>query len=416
MIWVAGAVVVLITAFEIALVPLLGVPPAARFGVGLLIAAVNATVAVLSGYLLFTGLRVVRPRASGPPALELVEDTLPPMRQGLNRETAEKTVGIVARMHGVALVAIADRQELLAVAGPDPVPQAWRDTLLSLCRTAIDRRKPFGRTLPEHEFAPAAAAPLDCQWTVPGAIALVGRADAADVGPLLRTARGLGRLLAMQIELGELDRQRQLTAEAELNALRAQINAHFLCNALNTIVSYSRDDPEMTRRMLVKLAGMFRRSTRSTGQLVPFHEEFHQVRDYLDLEQARFPERLRVRYDVDPQVLTVSIPALSLQPLVENAVQHGIAPKRTPGTVSISARLDFLAMRVEIDVRDDGVGMPPERLREVLRPGYRSPRGSGVGLANVDERLKRLFGDRYRLRVESRPGRGTRVELRVPIR
>ncbi|MDR7461696.1 MAG: histidine kinase, partial [Armatimonadota bacterium] len=224
----------------------------------------------------------------------------------------------------------------------------------------------------------------------------------------------------MQLELAHMDQQARLAAEAELRALRAQINPHFFFNTLNTVVSYLRDDPETARRLLLRLADLFRMNMELQGQIIPFADEYQYIRDYLFIEQARFRDRLRVVYDIDPQVLKVGVPALSVQPIVENAVRHGIGPKNGPGTVEIRARLDLLTLRVHVVVRDDGVGMPPERVAEVLAArsgnGDRRSGRRGVGLANVAERLRRLYGDAYSLQIDSTPGKGTTVHLRLPLR
>ncbi|MDR5698146.1 MAG: histidine kinase, partial [Armatimonadota bacterium] len=253
-----------------------------------------------------------------------------------------------------------------------------------------------------------------------GALALVLVPEAGSVEEVSRSAELFARFLAMQLELAYMDQQARLAAEAELRALRAQINPHFFFNTLNTIVSYLRDEPETARRLLLRLADLFRMNMELQGQIIPFADEFQYIRDYLFIEQARFRDRLRVTYDIDPQVLKVGVPALSVQPLVENAVRHGIAPKNGPGTLEIRARLDLLLLRVHITVRDDGVGMPPERVEEILHghPGEAMPRSvrGGVALANVRERLRRLYGDACSLEIESTPGRGTTVHLRLPMR
>ncbi|MCS7235250.1 MAG: histidine kinase [Armatimonadota bacterium] len=344
-------------------------------------------------------------------------EPLPVLRDGLNRETARQTAELLARLEGVRAAAVADRQEVLAVCGPaaeDPtVGGAVTRAVAAVRDQARPQRQPLAAGV-------VVAYPLAHRREVLGALAVVVGPECPSVEDVCRSAELFARFLAVQLELAQADQQARLAAEAELRALRAQINPHFFFNTLNTVVSYLRDDPETARRLLLRLADLFRMNMQLQGQIIPFADEYQYIRDYLFIEQARFRDRLRVVYDIDPQVLKVGVPALSLQPIVENAVRHGIAPKNGPGTVEIRARVDLLTLRVHVVVRDDGVGMPPERVAELLAPkganGDRRAGRRGVGLANVAERLRRLYGDAYGLQIDSAPGKGTTVHLRLPMR
>ncbi len=203
-------------------------------------------------------------------------------------------------------------------------------------------------------------------------------------------------------------------ARAELRTLRAQINPHFLFNALNTIRYFVRTDPQTARRLLLDLSEVFQRALRS-GELVPLRDELSYVQAYLALEQARLHERLRVEWSPAPETLCQTplcdhpVPTLTLQPIVENAVVHGIARRPQGGTVRIhTAQVDGV---LTIEVQDDGVGIPPERLAEVLSSERPS---ASIGLRNVDGRLRALYGEKHRLIIESEVGRGTRVVIRIP--
>jgi LytS/YehU family sensor histidine kinase len=372
----------------------------------------NAVLAVVVGRLSVAQVGFSRGRG-----LPSVPEPFPVLRDGLNRDTAHQTADMLARLEGVRVVAVADRGEVLAVCGPGADDQEARAAVVEAAAAARSagkpQRRPAGRGL-------VVAYPLAHRREVLGALAMVLGADCPAVEDVSRSAELFARFLAMQLELAYMDQQARLAAEAELRALRAQINPHFFFNTLNTVVSYLRDEPETARRILLRLADLFRMNMELQGQIIPFADEYQYIRDYLFIEQARFRDRLRVVYDVDPQVLKVGVPALSVQPIVENAVRHGIGPKNGPGTVEIRARLDLLTLRVHITVRDDGVGMPPERVAELLRPrasnGDRRTGRRGVGLANVAERLRRLYGDAYGLQIDSAPGRGTTVHLRLPMR
>jgi signal transduction histidine kinase len=198
----------------------------------------------------------------------------------------------------------------------------------------------------------------------------------------------------------------ELAATAQLAALRAQINPHFLFNSLNSIAQLIRSDPDKAEACVERLAEIFRYIlNRAEKEFVPLGEELQMTRAYLDIERARFDERLRVRTSIDPKSLRQMIPNLILQPLVENALKHGLARKLGVGTVSIDARVE--GDTLTLTVGDDGLGMPGAVLDEVYH--------RGVGLSNLRQRLERLYGPQHLPDIESSPGRGTVVRLRLPV-
>jgi signal transduction histidine kinase len=206
----------------------------------------------------------------------------------------------------------------------------------------------------------------------------------------------------------------KLATEAQLRALRAQVNPHFLFNALTTIGYLIKTAPDRALETLLKLTDLLRRVLNSTGEFAALGEELKLIRAYLDIERERFEERLSVRMDVPPELLAVKIPSLLVQPLVENAIKHGIAPARIGGEVSISARLipaedatgAAAGEMLSIVVRDTGIGASEIE--------FARGRRRGVGLNNVEERLRCYCGSAALLSVESRPGNGTTVEIRLP--
>ena len=199
----------------------------------------------------------------------------------------------------------------------------------------------------------------------------------------------------------------ELAATAQLAALRAQINPHFLFNSLNSIAQLIRADPDRAEACVERLAEMFRYVLRyGEKDFVPLAEELEMARAYLDIERARFGDRLRVETHVDPPTLQHLIPNLILQPLVENAVRHGLSRKRGGGTVRIDASLADGCL--ELSVGDDGLGMPDTALERVYE--------HGIGLRNLRDRLERLYGPAHLPEITSAPGSGTRVRLRLPLR
>jgi two-component system LytT family sensor kinase len=197
--------------------------------------------------------------------------------------------------------------------------------------------------------------------------------------------------------------------QAELSFLRAQISPHFLYNALGAIESFIRTDPERARDLLIGFADFTRYTFRNHDEFVPVAEEIRLVETYLDLERARFGDRLAVTLRVSPEVLAVEIPPLILQPLVENAVRHGIEPNEGPGRLSIF--ITDADSEAVIVVEDDGAGADPAHMRRVLAG---TARGGSVGLNNVDERLRTVFGEEYGLTLETALGAGMTVTLRIP--
>jgi two-component system LytT family sensor kinase len=222
----------------------------------------------------------------------------------------------------------------------------------------------------------------------------------------------VARYAASQLELAELAASRARLDRAEVLALRAQISPHFIYNALNTIAAFVRTDPDRARDLILEFADFTRYSFRSAGPYTVLADELRNIDRYLTLERARFGTSLSVTLQVAPEVLTVVVPFLALQPLVENAVRHGLAG-RQGGSVEIVARNE--GSDCVITVEDDGVGMDPETLRsghgDVLGDGEQA---AHVGLTNVDHRLRAAFGNDYGLVVETAPGAGTKVVMRVP--
>jgi two-component system LytT family sensor kinase len=208
----------------------------------------------------------------------------------------------------------------------------------------------------------------------------------------------------------KLEEQERLLLQARMEALQNQINPHFLFNTLNSISSLVRFDPDTARVMIVKLANILRRLLKKTDAFVPLNEDVNFIDDYLDIEVVRFGrDKLKVIKDLDPASLDVLVPSMMLQPLVENSIKHGLSPKVEGGSIILRSRLE--GERLIVEVEDDGVGISGAGFLEVPS----GIGGSGIGMANVAERLKVLFGDTARLIVNNSPTGGTLVQITLPI-
>jgi LytS/YehU family sensor histidine kinase len=364
-----------------------------------------------------------RPRVRTSTASRSTEQERP---EGLTDEVVDQAVALLLPLLDGDALSITDRHRMLAFAGPGhdhhlrgtPLHTRARESVLRSGRTAIvwgrgeDR---IGCPQPGCPLRSAAIAALRVGGQVIGSLTVYRTTDDPPSAELVEAAAGI---LSLHLEVGELQSRQQLATDAELDALRAQINPHFLFNTLNTIASRVRTDPEEARQLLVRLADFFRYAIRQRGQFAGFSQEYAFVRTYVTLEQARFGDALNVEYDIDPAVLGVDVPVLVIQPLVENAIKHGASGKVGRTTVRLRARVDPLARVVDVTVRDNGVGMDEATLAAVVAAtaGSRAGGDGGVGLTNIRERLTLLFGDGHEFDVRSTPGEGTTVHLRLPMR
>jgi two-component system LytT family sensor kinase len=232
-------------------------------------------------------------------------------------------------------------------------------------------------------------------------------------GSLVRAADEVAVWVSGQLELAQLDASRTELMEAEVRALRAQISPHFIYNSLGAIASFVRTDPDRARELLLEFADFTRYSFRRHGEYTTLAEELRSVERYLLLEQARFGDRLQVTLRIAPEVLPVTVPFLCIQPLVENAVRHGLeaSPDKSDGVGRLTIEARDMDQECVIEVEDDGAGEDPEKVRRALAGDTEL---DAVGLGNVDARLRNAYGDEYGLVVETAPGAGTKVIVRVP--
>jgi two-component system LytT family sensor kinase len=330
------------------------------------------------------------------------------LRSGLTATSAAKAARHLRPLVGSLGLALVDDGSQLALDGDGG---HHGSQLAAASRRAIEGGRPA--VLRAEELA---CDRLDC--AVRGAVvvpvsatgALIAITEDRPAPGLVQAALETGRWVSAQISLAELDASRERLARAEVRALRAQISPHFIYNALTAIASFVRTDPDRARTLLEEFAEFTRYSFRAHGEFTTLAEELRSIDRYLTIERARYGDRLQVRLRIAPEVLPVTLPFLCLQPLVENAVRHGLSPKPGVGNLHIDA--EDAGSECHITVEDDGVGMDPE----VIGPSRAAPDidGQHVGLANVDERLRAAFGDQFGLVVETGIGAGTRVSVRIP--
>ena len=332
------------------------------------------------------------------------------LRDGLTPQGASRAAKHLRAMLGTQAIALCDNASTLAWDGAgdhhqEHVRRHAREVLAS-GRTVVLDAKEVACSDPNCPIRTAVLAPVVSEEVVVGALAAYGPSASAG---LARATAEVAGWVSTQVELAELGRHRTRAMEAELRALRAQISPHFIYNSLAAIASFVRTDPDRARELLLEFADFTRYSFRRSGAFTTLAEELGNIEHYLALEQARFGDRLEISLLVAPEVLSVAVPFLAIQPLVENAVRHGLESKEGIGHVSITA--SDHGSEAQIVVEDDGIGSDPEVVRAVLAGQSRE---DSVGLGNVDARLRQVYGDDHGLVVETAPGAGTKVTFRVP--
>jgi len=350
-------------------------------------------------------------------ALDIASETLPYLKRGMNELSAYKSAKIIYEKADFDAVAVTDEKQILAHIGVgEDHHKPGHIVLTRATRRALDTGECQVASSGSEIECPDENCPLKSAVIVPlkegedviGCLKLYKNRENSISNVDVKLAEGLGQLFSTQLELGKFEYQSRLLARAELKALQSQINPHFLFNALNTIISILRKDPARARELLVNLSDFFRKNLSISLELVPLEQEIEHVKAYLAIEQARFGEKLKAVFEIQ-EGIDIMVPPLILQPLVENAVKHGLLPKKDGGTVRIGA--GTLEDGVEISVTDNGVGMEENMVEKVLS---RTAGRDKIGLCNVNGRLESLYGVRSRLTISSTPGMGTKVKFFIP--
>lgn len=353
--------------------------------------------------------------------LRIADQTLAYLRKGINPDSARAVCQILHNEVQTSAVAITNQSEILAHIGladdhhrsTSPIQtQITRDVLKSgklvvandesiHCR---EQRCPLGA---------AVIAPLKLRDEAIGTLKFYFKSEKEITNIVIELISGLSNLLSNQLEIAEADKAYQLAKEAEVKALQAQISPHFLFNTMNVITSLIRIDPAKARMLLVSLSHFLRQNLNATTvSMTTLEQELAHVKAYLSIEEARFVEKLKVTYEIEDNALPVKIPPLTLQPIVENAVKHGI--KNMDQDCQIHIDIHKGVKSTFVTVRDNGQGMSKERISQLGKQIIDSETGSGIALFNVNRRLTMNFGEESSLRIDSEPEKGTKVSFTIP--
>lgn len=348
-------------------------------------------------------------------ALEIANQTLPYFRE-INSDSLSKICSIIKESTGAAAVAITDKTKILAHEGmgsdhhisSEPIQtSATEQVIKDGNMRIINTPKEIECSSSNCPLKSAIIVPLREGEEVIGTLKLYYAKENGISSTTEKLAVGLSQLISTQLEISKVGKLKDLAAKAEIKALQAQINPHFLFNALNTITSLLRFNPDNARELIVNLSTYLRYNIEETSTLVDISKELQQVRAYVEIEKARFGDKLNVYYDIDENI-NVKIPSLTIQPLVENSIKHGILKGRGSGCVYIRVKKHGRD-EVKITVEDDGTGIPQDFIDSIHSGTVRENK---IGMSNVDMRLRHIYGKG--LTIE-RPAIGTKISFIISV-
>ncbi|MYL39936.1 sensor histidine kinase [Halobacillus litoralis] len=355
-------------------------------------------------------------------ALKLAELTVAHLRKGLTKESAARACRIIYDEVHVSAISMTDKQTILAHVGLADDHHHYGEAIQTDATKEVIRS---GRRVIvghediqcQHQDCPLGAAvivPLKKRDEVVGTLKFYVRTEKEIPTVLLELIQGLSALLSQQLELADADQAEELARKAEVKALQAQVNPHFLFNSLNVIVSLTRTEPDKARSLLIALSKFFRKNLGATTKTwVSLEEELKHVRAYLLIEETRFVDRLKIDYDIDESALSAKIAPLTLQPLVENSMKHGVKDQDEEARITLTIQKEGTCVRVSI--ADNGRGIDPVRLQQLGEGVVDSEKGAGFGLYNVNKRLEYMHGEEAKLHIESKPGQGTIISFILPL-
>ncbi|MBL0544489.1 sensor histidine kinase [Aeromonas jandaei] len=344
-------------------------------------------------------------------ALNIANRTVGIMSQGFTPEASNKIARIIQEETGVGAVAITDTDKILAFIGTGEDHHLPGTPITSaITMRAIERNKvlfadgnaqPYRCSLsPQCQLGSVLVIPLQGDKGVIGTIKLYEPKKRLFLKINHTLGEGIANLLSQQLLAGRLEQQQRLLVQSELKLIQAQINPHFLFNTLNTISAITRQDPGKARDLLLHLSRFFRKNLKRQSGLTTLQEEQEHCRSYLEIEMARFGDRLTVQNDIPAHLATLQLPSFTLQPLIENAIKHGISTLLDKGCLHLYT--EETQETVTIHVEDNAGAWQPR------------PAGDGLGMTIVDRRLKSAFGERYGVTVSCEPEQWTRVSVTLP--
>ncbi|MDN4526437.1 sensor histidine kinase [Fictibacillus fluitans] len=356
-------------------------------------------------------------------ALKLAESTIAYLRKGLTTDSAQRTCQIIYDEVDVSAISMTDKEKILAHVGQaDDHHQPGESIQTHATREVIQQGKlivakhdDINCSQPNCPLGAAVIAPLKRRQEVVGTLKFYVQSEKEVSNVLLELIQGLSALLGQQLEIAEAEKAQELAREAEVKVLQAQVNPHFLFNSLNVIVSLTRTEPQRARSLLIALSKFFRQNLGATTKTwTSLNEELKHVQAYLLIEETRFVDKLKVNYVIDDSALSVKIAPLTLQPIVENCIKHGIKDQEADCEIRVLIR--DLGEMVKITVKDNGSGITPERLATLGENEVPSDKGTGLGLMNVNKRLEHMHGGKSKLHIESSPDKGTTISFLIPKR
>lgn len=347
--------------------------------------------------------------------LSIADRSLPLLQNNLDQKSAAKIISMIKKESQVDAVSITDKEKVLAFTGAGDdhhLPgekiktEASYKAIKEKRSILIKSKEKINCNNPQCPLTDAVITPLKIKNNVYGLLKLY-RCNQQMTVLDIKLAEGISNLLATQIKLARLSKQAELKSEAELKALQAQINPHFLFNSLNAIAAACRTKPKEARKLLIKLAGIFRRTLNRDVYQISLGEEIEFCRDYLSIEKARLDKRLKVKWQIPDQLKTTIIPPFIIQPLVENSIKHGIYPQEKGGEIIVSAGKKNDSLKIII--KDNGPGINEKKVSEI-----KNGNNNRIGINNIKERLHSIYGSEAQLLIKSKKGEGTTNIITLP--
>lgn len=355
-------------------------------------------------------------------AMSVLRKTQRILYGGLNENTAQQVAQIMYEDTFASAVALTDTFKVLAFVGEEsdhhyagqPIATGVTRRAIDTGKTLIENRKGLGCPHPNCSLSSVIVAPLIVNKKVVGTLKLFRTGKGCITLTEAELIQGMADVLSLQLTQVTLNEQNALLEQAEFNVLKAQVRPHFLFNILGIISALTRTNVEKSRSVIKDLAGFLRKTLNREKQIITLEEELDTVHMYLRLEQCRYGERIKVEEKIPPHLLKQRMPIFSLQPLVENAITHGLSRKRGGGTIKIVAKAQ--EDLILLSIQDDGVGITKNQLAALLKnkPVFDGNGRTRIGIKNVHFRLQRLYGEEYGLTIESKEREGTKVLMRLP--